>query len=614
MPTIRFASLLLTLVFCTALYGDRDTPFWPQWGANPQHTGMVDVTAQKLKEIKADIIYDPFIEQEKAEEVVVFGQPVLTVHEQVPLTDGDDVYMETKTGTYNSCNPAGAWFTQGAACGPNTWNTIIWNETKFSWRDGKLEKMWSYATDWKPEPNGFLLVGWEPVFHAAEANGFIYVPGAGGSVWKVDKRSGEAISHIEPLNGISQIAANTFVSSPLSADEDGNIYYNAIELADPSLGDPWFQNDVQGAWLVKVTPSGASSSVPYATLLPNAPEGFAQTCPGTFYDLDPGDGSTLPWPPVGFVGTNQVPPPIICGSQRPPLNVAPAIGRDGTIFTASFAHFNEMQSYLVAINSKDLTTKWASSLQNLFHDGCGVTLLIAAPGVTNQPQSCRNRATPGVDPTTNAPGSGIIFDTTSSSPTVLPDGSVLFGVNGEYNQGHLMKFDARGNFLGSYTFGFDETPAVYRHDDTYSIVIKDNRAGPYYCLGFNNPVCTFPVTGPFYITQLDSRMNVEWHFQSTNTESCTRQPDGTLQCVSDHPNGFEWCVNMIAVDKHGHVYANSEDGNVYEVPQGQHGVFTEPTGRLFLNAAFGAAYTPLSIGPDGKISTQNNGHLFVVGH
>jgi hypothetical protein len=35
---------------------------------------------------------------------------------------------------------------------------------------------------------------------------------------------------------------------------------------------------------------------------------------------------------------------------------------------------------------------------------------------------------------------------------------------------------------------------------------------------------------------------------------------------------------------------------------------------LFLNIAIGAAYTPLSIGPDGKLYTQNDGHLFVVGN
>ena len=93
-----------------------------------------------------------------------------------------------------------------------------------------------------------------------------------------------------------------------------------------------------------------------------------------------------------------------------------------------------------------------------------------------------------------------------------------------------------------------------------------------------------------------------------NTESCTRNPDGSLTCTSDHPFGFEWCINAGAVDKNGTVYANSEDGNLYAIRQG--GVMKD---RMFLQLALGAAYTPLSIGPDGKIYTQNAGHLFVVG-
>ena len=36
-------------------------------------------------------------------------------------------------------------------------------------------------------------------------------------------------------------------------------------------------------------------------------------------------------------------------------------------------------------------------------------------------------------------------------------------------------------------------------------------------------------------------------------------------------------------------------------------------GRIFLNQALGAAYTPLSLGPDGKIYTENDGILFTVG-
>ena len=71
---------------------------------------------------------------------------------------------------------------------------------------------------------------------------------------------------------------------------------------------------------------------------------------------------------------------------------------------------------------------------------------------------------------------------------------------------------------------------------------------------------------------------------------------------------------MPAVDMNGNVYVNSEDGNIYELPQGNSGPFTVPTGKMFLNLALGAAYTPLSVGGDGRLYTQNNGHLFAVGN
>ena len=81
-----------------------------------------------------------------------------------------------------------------------------------------------------------------------------------------------------------------------------------------------------------------------------------------------------------------------------------------------------------------------------------------------------------------------------------------------------------------------------------------------------------------------------------------------MTCVSDHPAGFEWCVNAPAIDRKGNVFVNSEDGNLYAI---------RPDGtlrdHLFLDTALGAAYTPLSISNDGRILTQNNGHLFVVG-
>lgn len=62
----------------------------------------------------------------------------------------------------------------------------------------------------------------------------------------------------------------------------------------------------------------------------------------------------------------------------------------------------------------------------------------------------------------------------------------------------------------------------------------------------------------------------EWSYQNTNMQSCTRAGDGNVNCVSDHPNGFEWCINAPVVDANGT--------------------------------------------PDGKIYAQNCGHLFVAGN
>jgi hypothetical protein len=574
---------------------------------------MVNAAGQAVAHQLADIVYDPFVAQEQTESLPVFGAPDLVAHFQATITDGNDVYMMVKTGHYTPCNPAGDW-ANGTACGPNAWQSLVWNETRFTWESGQLVKIWSFVSDWKPEPNatnfnqGFGgLGGWEPVFHAVDANNFIYVPGAGGSVWKVEKVGGTSSAHIMPVfNGLNTNTATAYVSGPLTADSTGNIFYNVIALMNQ--GAPWNNVDVAGAWLVKLAPNDSATTVSYAALVPGAPAGTAATCPGRFHALaDP-----LPWPPT----LGATPAPVLCGSQRPGMNIAPAIGADGTIYTVSRAHFAAAQAYLVAVNH-DLTPKWQASMQNLLSDGCGFLEPISGPANTD-PNSCRNGATPGIDPTTNALGSGSVPDQGSSSPTVVPDG-VVFGALDSYNyaRGHLLKFDAQGHFQTAYPFGWDSTPGVYTHNGTYSIVIKDNHYGAAAYCGANDPICA-PTPQTYFITQLDPNMQIEWQFQSTNTMSCQRNPSGPPTCVSDHPFGFEWCINMPAIDMNGTVYVNSEDGNIYQLPQPAvippNKIITQPGGNLFLNLAIGAAYTPLSIGADGKLYTQNDGHLFVVGN
>jgi outer membrane protein assembly factor BamB len=179
-----------------------------------------------------------------------------------------------------------------------------------------------------------------------------------------------------------------------------------------------------------------------------------------------------------------------------------------------------------------------------------------------------------------------------------------------------MHFDARGNYLGAFGFGWDTTPAIYAHDGTWSAVTKNNHYGGVgsYCDDATNCPPDRTTNNPaspeqYFVTQLDANLNIEWSFQSTNTFSCMRNADGTLTCVSDHPDGFEWCVNSPAIDANGVVYANSEDGNLFAIGQGGSLIL-----EIFQQLALGAAYTPASIGGDGKIYSQNDGHLFVVGN
>jgi len=265
----------------------------------------------------------------------------------------------------------------------------------------------------------------------------------------------------------------------------------------------------------------------------------------------------------------------------------------------------------VAVNN-DLSPRWISALSDRLHDGCNVLL-----PPNGQPGGCRAGAATGVDPAQNRPGAGRVVDDTSSSPVVAPDGAIFFGAYTRYNysQGHLMKTSPGGQFLAAYPFGWDDTPAIFVHDGTYSLLTKDNQYGGIGSYCDDESACPGDRSGTnpaypeaYFMTRLNADLEVEWRWQNSNPLSCSRDSHGHVTCVSDHPFGFEWCVNAPAVDRNGVVYGNSEDGNVYVIRSD--GTLRE---HLFLNLALGAAYTPLSIALDGKVYVQNDGHLFVVG-
>jgi uncharacterized protein (TIGR03437 family) len=551
---------------------------WSEWGQNPQHSGSVPLLGQNLGEILANILYDPLA----APEQQTYGE--LLVHYQTPLVDGSDVFMEFKSGALASAGYAGE----------------NWGENHYAWMSNQLTQTWSYTSNWQAP--GIVGDFFEPVFHAVLANGAVYVPGASGSIIQLDRETGAEIQRIAPFG----TDPNTYETGPISADAFGNLFYNAVQVVvDPDAG--FYSNDATDSWLVRVAPDGSFSMVSYKTLTSAEAPAPTAACLVTF------TAAQLPWPPT----PNAAPGTATCGTTRVGLNVAPAIAPDGTIYSAARTHFNEHYSFLVAINP-DLSKKWVASLRGLFQDGCGVAVADGGWFPPNgAPGGCATGAPLGVDPSTNLPGDGLVDDSSSASPTVAPDGTVLYGAYTRYNyaQGHLVHFDANGNYLGAFGFGWDITPAIYSHAGTWSIVIKNNHYGG---VGSYCDVDTFCPTDrtssnpaspeAYFLTQLSAAMGVQWNFQNTNTLSCTRNSDGTITCVSDHPFGFEWCVNAPAMDANGVVYANSEDGNLYAIGQG--GVLNQ---NIFQQLAIGAAYTPASLDGQGRIYTQNDGHLFVVG-
>ena len=498
---VFFAGLIFGAgqVIEAARLNQETTPDWAQWAHTPQHSAATSAFGQIPRKQLADITFDPFVKQEQAESKGE-AKGDLLVHYQVPLVDGNQVFLEYKTGAYDSCDPPGSGHPY--PCGPNAWDTEIWNERAFIWTNGSLVASWNFQSDWKPEPNsgahgrGIGLYGWEPVFHAAVWNGFVFVPGFSGSIYKLKESDGTLVGHYTPFG----TDPNTFVSGPLTVDKSGNVYYNVLAL---DATKPWVA-DVRGAYLVKLTPQGAVKNVSYSDLVQG----------------DPDCGETEDY-----------------GSQRPGINVAPAVSADGqTVYTISRAHFDPAHACVLAVNA-NLTSKWHSSL-SIF-------------GIV-----------------------GTVPDNASSTPAVAPDGSILYAAasDDDDGRGYLMKFGSSGNYLTYYDFGWDETPATFVHDGTYSVVIKDN----------NYP------HGPYFITQLNANLGVEWKFES--------------------PTNQEWCVNAPAVDQNGTVYAPSEDGHLYAIGQGG-----RLKGKIFLKKAVGAAYTPIALGRDGKLYTENDGDMFVLG-
>jgi hypothetical protein len=215
------------------------------------------------------------------------------------------------------------------------------------------------------------------------------------------------------------------------------------------------------------------------------------------------------------------------------------------------------------------------------------------------------------------PSSGMdaqLFDGSSATPTVGPDGDVYFGVlenpfPKHNDRGWLLHFNSdlsETKIPGS--FGWDDTASIvpaslvprYKGTSSYLLMTKYNN---YAGIGTGNGKNRIAILDP-NATQKDPIIPSVLVMKEVITIlGVTPDPDW--------PGGVkEWCINTAAVDPFTNsVLANSEDGNLYRWDL----VSNSLTQVIALSSGIGEAYTPTVIGSDGTVYAINEAVLDAVG-
>jgi hypothetical protein len=257
------------------------------------------------------------------------------------------------------------------------------------------------------------------------------------------------------------------------------------------------------------------------------------------------------------------------------MNCAPAISPDGS--TIYIAVSNGGQGYLVGLDSTTLKPKYKALL---------------------------------LDPVTGQDAS--IYDESSASPTIGPDGEVYYGVLessiGDHNcRGWLLNFTA--------DLSKENAPDSFGWDDTVSIVSPPPPiVSPSYFLmsKYNNYYDCGGGNGHNMIAILDPKATQKDAYSNATVMREVETKLGPNHVPGEPPGAvYEWCINSAVFDPFSKsVIANSEDGHTYRwyLPAN---MLTE---ALLLNDPIAEAYTPTIIGPDGTVYAINNATLYAIGN
>jgi hypothetical protein len=208
----------------------------------------------------------------------------------------------------------------------------------------------------------------------------------------------------------------------------------------------------------------------------------------------------------------------------------------------------------------------------------------------------------------------IIFDASSATPTVGPDGDVYYGVLENpfplhNDRGWLLHFSGdltKTKIPGS--FGWDDTPSIV----PASMVPSYSGTSQYLLMSkYNNYCGVGSGDGHNKIAILDPN---DTEHDPVLSGTLVMKEVLTIQGVTPDAGCFggvrEWCINSAAVDPATKsVMANSEDGKLY-----RWNLATNTLSEVIkLSPGVGEAYTPTVIGADGTVYAINQAVLDAVG-
>ena len=228
-----FHARLALLIFVAAfLHAQTATVPWSSYAHDPQHTGLSTIGAQRLEQVKwsTPVDLDP----------PVSGSGDLYIHYGSPLvTAANTVLVPVRTTSSNTYQVEAHSGTNGAL-------------------------LYTLTTDFTPPPHN-----WIPSYAPALSKGArVYYAGAGGTVYyrdqvdSVNGPSGQIAFYGNSTYAANQAAFNAtvMVSTPLTADANGNIYFGfdvtGSNPANLSSGLARIGADGTGSWI------SASAAVP----------------------------------------------------------------------------------------------------------------------------------------------------------------------------------------------------------------------------------------------------------------------------------------------------------------------------------------------------------------